>query len=391
MFNSTRFALARKRRGITKRALAERIEISERSVSAYESGATSPEHDTVTRISHALGFPESFFFAPDVDELKPDVASFRALTKMTAAQRDMALGAGTIALLLNEWIEHRFDLPQPDIPDLGRNGLASDDSSQTTHWTEEGDSYPTAGKEHDPESYAEALRKYWGLGELPIKNMISLLESRGIRVFSLAIDAREVDAFSMWYGGKPFVFLNTNKTAERCRFDAAHELGHLVMHRHGAPHGQEAERDANAFASAFLMSRKSVLANAPRSVTLPSLTAHKKYWTVSAAALNYRLHALGLMTDWTYRTLCVQLSQYGRNKEPEGAPFETSQILSKVFATLRAEGISKNDVAQDLMVSPQEIDELTFGLMITALEGGNSHGSSTTRSSFTRPNLRVVK
>ncbi|WP_419757134.1 ImmA/IrrE family metallo-endopeptidase [Teredinibacter turnerae] len=73
----------------------------------------------------------------------------------------------------------------------------------------------------------------------------------------------------------PFVFLNTKKTAERCRFDAAHELGHLVMHCHGAPQGQEAEKEANAFASAFLMPRRSVLANAPRSATLKSLISHK--------------------------------------------------------------------------------------------------------------------
>ncbi|WP_327735886.1 ImmA/IrrE family metallo-endopeptidase [Streptomyces nojiriensis] len=44
------------------------------------------------------------------------------------------------------------------------------------------------------------------------------------------------------------------KSAERSRFDAAHELGHLVMHgsdRECA--GPEAERQANDYASAFLM------------------------------------------------------------------------------------------------------------------------------------------
>src|SRR5438094_162699 len=81
---------------------------------------------------------------------------------------------------------------------------------------------------------------------------------------ALAIDAKEVDAFSMWHGETPFVFLNTKKSCERSRFDAAHELGHLVLHRHGVPQGQQAEAEANAFASAFLMPRASVLAMAPR-------------------------------------------------------------------------------------------------------------------------------
>jgi hypothetical protein len=100
---------------------------------------------------------------------------------MTARQRDTALGSGAVAMLLNEWIETRFDLPTPELPDLGRDA--------------------------SPESAAAAVRQAWGLGELPIKNMVHLLESKGARVYSLAIDAVEVDAFSMWRRNRPFVFL----------------------------------------------------------------------------------------------------------------------------------------------------------------------------------------
>jgi len=389
MFNRTRFALARKRRGLTKRTLAADVGVTERSISAYESGSTHPEKETVIKIAQVLRFPESFFFADDVDELSPDIASFRAMTKMTAGQRDMALSSGAIALMLNGWLEDRFSLPSPNLPDLGRTGNADlRRAPSKIKRSTEGDAFPAQGNEHDPEACAEALREFWGIGELPIKNMITLMEAHGIRVYSLAIDAREVDAFSMWHDEKPFVFLNTNKTAERCRFDAAHELGHLVMHRHGAPHGQEAEREANAFASAFLMPRRSVLANAPRAATLKSLVSHKKYWTVSAAALNYRLHSLGLTTAWSYRTLCIQLSELGRNKEPESAPFETSQVLSKVFMALRDEGITKFDVAKAINVTPEEIDELTFGLMLNVLQGGKAAGGTTKTS---RANLRLVQ
>ncbi len=369
MFNPTRFALARKRRGIKKKVLAQFIGVSEKSVIGYEKGTQEPERETLNRIANALNFPTNFFLADDIDELTPNIASFRALTKMTASQRDIALSAGSIALLLNEWIEQRFDLPDVDLPDLGRE---STDNQQS------------------PEAAADTLRHHWGIGELSIKNMISLLESKGIRVFSLAIDAREVDAYSMWYGGKPFVFLNTLKSAEHCRFDAAHELGHLVLHRHGEPQGQEIEREANAFASAFLMPRRSVLANAPKFPTLPSLIAYKKYWTVSVAALNYRLHALNLTTDWVYRTLCIQISGAGyRTNEPEGAPHETSQILSKVFAALREEGISKNDVAQQLILDATEIEQLTFGLMLATQSSSGHHiPSSKPRD---RNHLRIIK
>ena len=386
MFNNTRFALARKRRGLTKRALAKVVGVTDRSITAYEGGQTVPESQTIRRIADALKFPVEFFFADDVEELPVEVASFRALTKMTAAKRDIALSAGSIALLLNEWIEKKFDLPAPDFPEDYRISTDEGAKAGIPHLSSEGDQYPGVGQENDPEAAAEMLRRYWDLGELPIKNLIALLESKGVRVFSLSVDAREVDAFSMWYGDIPFVFLNTKKTAERCRFDAAHELGHLVMHRHGAPQGQEAEKEANAFASAFLMPRRSVLANAPRSATLKSLISHKKYWNVSAAALNYRLHSLRLTTDWTYRTLCIDLATLGRGHEPEPSPFETSQVLKKVFASLREDGISKADVARELLIQPEELDELTFGLMLNVLSG-KSHGNI---SQNKRPSLKLV-
>ncbi len=64
------------------------------------------------------------------------------------------------------------------------------------------------------------------------------------------------------------MFLSTDKSGERGRFDAAHELGHLVLHgEHEDPRREDeisqrpcAEAEANRFAAAFLMPRSSVLA-----------------------------------------------------------------------------------------------------------------------------------
>jgi Zn-dependent peptidase ImmA (M78 family) len=219
--------------------------------------------------------------------------------------------------------------------------------------------------------------------------MVHLLESKGVRAFSLAIDAREVDAFSLWHGKNPFVFLNTQKSSEHSRFDAAHELGHLVLHRHGEPHGQDVEKQAHEFASAFLMPRASILAHAPKFTTISHLVKLKKYWTVSVAALAHRLHTVGLLTDWHYRTLCIQIAKHGyRIREPEEAARESSQILAKVFAALRAEGIGKPQIAEALNVYAEDIDELVFGLAITGLSGKS--GGSGKRTSPKRPPLRVI-
>lgn len=99
-------------------------------------------------------------------------------------------------------------------------------------------------------------------------NVVHQPEAHVVRVFSLSRDCPEVDAFSFWDRGVPFVLLSTEKTAERGRFDAAHELGHSVLHgEEQMPHGPQAEAEAHRFAAAFLMPRADVLAHAgPRAV-----------------------------------------------------------------------------------------------------------------------------
>lgn len=347
MFNPSRLTVARQRRGLTKRQLASLLDVSEKAVLKYESGEMNPSEESLSRLSSILGFPDSFFFGDDLELLSPDIASFRSLKKMKASQRDMALSAGSIALILSQWIDQKFDLPDPSIPRF-EPGIS-------------------------PETAAITLRREWGLGERGIKNMVHLLEAKGIKVFSLDIDAVEVDAFSMWFDQQPFVFLNTQKTTEHSRFDAAHELGHLVLHRHGYNQGVDAEREANEFASAFLMPRASVLARAPKFITVNTLIKLKKEWGVSVAALNYRLHALGLTSEWINRSICIELSKLGyRTSEPEPLPSENSQVLSKILAALRKEGVSRSDIANELSLQVSEIDKLTFGLALTDAAGLSS-------------------
>ena len=342
--------------------LAGLIDVTAKAVSDYEKGEYPPSDETLARIATATRFPLGFFAGGDLHEPTPDTASFRSMSRMTAGQRDAALGAGALAFMLNDWVESRFDLPAPDLLDL---------------------------RDEQPEVAASVLRQQWGLGERPIKNMVHLLEAKGVRVYSLAENSVEVDAFALWHSKTPFVFLNTLKSAEHGRFDAAHELGHLVLHRHSGPQIPDAEKQANAFASAFLMPRASVLANAPRMATLRNLIQLKRQWVVSVAALAYRLHALDLLSDWHYRTLCIEMGQNGyRKNEPEGAQRERSHILATVFAALRDEGVSKTAVADQLQIDVDELDRLVFGLMIMSLSGG---GQSSGGPKSMGDHLRIVK
>ena len=350
-FNPSRLTVARRRRGLSKTKLAELICVDLRSVVAYESGDYPPAPDTLAKLHAVLGFPLEFFSGDDLEELNPETASFRAMTKMSASKRDMALGQGAIALHFSHWLDTKFELPTPSLPDLGR--------------------------EPNPEAASESLRRAWGIGELAIRNMIHLLESKGVRVFSLAVDTKEVDAFSVWKDGVPFIFLNTYKSAEHSRFDAAHELGHLVLHKHGGPQGREAEMEANLFASAFLMPRGSVIAHAPKFPSYPAMVQLKQIWLTSVSALSYRLHSLGLLTDWQYRGLCVEIAKRGRDTELNEAPRETSLLLPPMLASLYEDGISRTQIAHELAIPTSELEKLIFGLAIAAIKGGRNQSPGT--------------
>lgn len=340
-FNHSRLTLARRRRGLTKTALAKAVGLSTRMVVGYERGDHEPSDKTRGRLVDVLLFPDAFFDGPDLDEPPLDGSSFRALTTLTARQRDQSLAAGAIAFALSDWIQEKFVLPEPDVPRL--QGVSE-------------------------EMAADAVRAEWGLGEKPIPNMIHLLEAHGVRVFSVAEDCHAMDAFSCWRRGTPYVFLNTFKSAERSRMDAAHELGHLVLHWAGGARGRDAEREAERFGSAFLMPEGSIRAEAPRSGRLDQFIKAKRHWNVSLAGLTYRMHALHLLSDWQYRSLFVEMSSNGyRTREPNGSRPETSQLLAKVMKALREEGITMNELAEELTICPDELNKLVFGLVLTVV------------------------
>lgn len=341
----SRLVLARKRLRMTLTDLEKRSGISRRSITAYENGHTAPTSQTISELARALNVAEHFLTGAEVSEMRTDNLSFRAMSKLPASQRDAA-AAARIAMLIDEYLVERYKLPVVNLPSLPHLG---------------------------PEEVAERVRADWKLGDGPIPNMVHLLEANGIRVFSLAADCRMVDAFCTLneQTGTPFVFLNMVKSGERGRFDAAHELGHLVLHAaHRVPHGPGAEQEAQAFASAFLMPRRTLLAQRPFSPSLNGVLAAKKQWRVSAVALTYRLHELDMMNDWQYRTIIKGLAQMGyRRSEPKGITRETSLLLGKVLKLQIARRQSMRSMAIEIGISIDELNNHLFGLVPVAVDG----------------------
>ncbi len=338
IFSSHRLTVARQRRKFSGKDLADRSGLTTVTISKAENGH-QVEPATAERIAKALDYPLDFFFLDKPEIIEADTVSFRSLKKMSAAERDASLAAGVLGVELYEWIDTRFDLPVTDLIDLNK-------------------------ERSRPESAARLLRQHWGLGDRPVGNMLKLLESKGVRVLSLSENTRNVDAYSFWRSDRAYIFLNQEKTAERSVFDSAHELGHLVLHHHAGPRNDKgAEYQADQFASAFLMPEHDIKNELSNVVSPQQIIRAKKRWKVSAMALAYRLHSLNLLTDWSYRSFCIELGKLGyRSGEPVGIERERSIVLAKVLNALWTKRLTKSEIAKDLAVPLEEIETLIFRL-----------------------------
>ncbi|KAF0957306.1 helix-turn-helix domain-containing protein [Rhodococcus sp. T7] len=342
VFSPARLKLARQRLGLTLTKLAALSDVSLRSLTNYETGKLPPSDESLRKLADALAVPPSFFERDALDAVPVEAASFRKLSKTTATRRDAVLASASLTVEFFDAIASKFKLPDADIPTLDK--LA-------------------------PDHAADLVRRRWNLGDRPISNMVHLLESKGVRVAAIRHEYNDIDAFCFFRDTTPYVFLNTSRTGERQRFDAAHELGHLVLHSEldmEPSTSKEREVEANQFAAAFLMPRTAVFAQSMSGASLDRILAARSYWKVSAMALTHRLHDLHLLNNWQYRTMCVTLSDQGyRSSEPGGIVPESSQLLRKVMFGA-ASKITVREAAEELDLHHADIRGFVRDLVPTA-------------------------
>lgn len=336
MFNPNRFNIARKRRKFSKKELAEKLNLSLQTLSEWETGNVTPKFENIKQLSEILNFSVDFFSGKDLPEIPLDAISFRALSKMAAPVRDAAVISCELAIYLNQWFEERFELPK-------YNKIFNINDT--------------------PENIANYVRKVWNITEDCIPDTIYLLEKHGIRVYSIEEHSHDVDALSTIHNGQPFVFLNNQKSAEHSRFDAMHELGHIIMHHGIKEKTRSHEVEANAFAAAMLMPKNSIIQHRYNKAILENYIQLKSIWKVSLTALIHRFAELDLISNWTYRVLMIEARKRGYDKqEPKTIRKETSYILKKLMNILSEDNITIKNIADDLNLSVNDINKLMFDI-----------------------------
>lgn len=342
LFDGHRLTIARLFRGVRRVELAKAIEVTPAAVTMYEQGRTRPSGSVLAAIALHLQFPATFFErGRDVVSVSESHVHFRRLRSTSKLERERLLARLSLLAELVILVEDHVSLPPVAIPDMP--GASDDDG-------------------HKAEFVAARVRQIWGLGFGPIQHVTRLLEGKGVIVTRPSVDTTHVDAFSTVIAGRPIVVLANDKDdAARSRMDAAHELGHLVMHHDAEPGRQSIEREAQRFAAAFLLPRESLAKELPRSLRWDAYMSLKQRWRVSMAALLYRARTLGMLSADGYQRAQVQMSMRGWHEhEPVdlGLP-EQPTLVQKSLALMEARrGLGVRDIARLLHVPTRDLEAL---------------------------------
>jgi Zn-dependent peptidase ImmA (M78 family) len=305
--------------------VSELAEVSVQAVYHYESGRMSPSPDVLEKLAAALNLPPVFFLLPDRREVGAAPTFFRSMSAATKGARNRARHR---LRWLQDIVAYASDfvaLPDSNFPDLD---LPAD---------------PIMLSDIEIEQAAEDARRYWRMGDGPIANMILLLENQGAVVARDQLGADTLDGLSQFIteDDRPYMVIGVDKgSPARWRFDAAHELGHVLLH---ANIGRETldrpemhrkiEEQAHRFARAFLLPLGS-FGDDLFGVSLDAFRAIKPRWNVSIATMIFRARDAGLLSEDTERKLRIGMSRHKwRVREPydDTTEAEEPRVLRRSF------------------------------------------------------------
>lgn len=329
-FNGKRLKEALQLRMKKMTELADETGISKQSLSLYANEGNMPPVENVFKIANALKLPYKFFMVEPMESFETGKIYFRSQASATkrarmAASRKMQYIAAIYEVLLK-----KINFPRINLPDENIASILDDIEAKNVNY------------EKKIEQLADEVRFYWGLGDGPIDNLQYVLESNGIIVTGVKDEDSHIDAYSQQLnvdGNKLFIVVLElgKKPLGRLRFDMAHELGHILMHRWNIETEEISkdefnamEKEANIFASAFLLPRKEFTKNILAYPTsLDYYRELKKKWRVSIQAMMYRTRQLNIISANQFQYMMRQVSKQGwRLKEPGDVP---GQLRDNIF------------------------------------------------------------
>ncbi len=328
----------REARGLTQAELAEKAGMSRVGYRKVELGESSPRSRTLLELAGALGVSLGALLRP-----VPQLSHVRFRSRKRLNSREHVLAQVT------DWLSN-FSQLEEVLGDRRPFELAS--------LTSRGDAVDAA-----PVALARAARVALDLdGVEPIRDICGLLDSAGVKVCAINIATDGFFGLSVASeDGGPAVVVNTWEriAVERWIFTAAHELGHLLLHRdaYDAADGGERvgeEKEADSFAAHFLLPEgafnKEWAASAGMGF-VDRVLRLKRMFRVSYQTVLYRLSENPSYGSQVWPRFQAQFSrQYGRTlqkrDEPDGLQADAFRAATERAAE-EPDSLSPSDFTED--------------------------------------------
>lgn len=306
-FLGKKLTYARNRMGFSMQDIADRLSVKRQYVHKIETGKENKSfsEEQLEKIAEMLKVDTEYFFKPKDLSINNDQLHFRSISIPNYIRDRAKIYAEdflSICLYIKSYIEPLgFELPYFDLEECYNDETIT---SQNLH-------------KKEIEDISLSVREHLKLGLGPISNMVRVLESSGAIICTAHEISEKVDAFCN-DDILPIVVRNDSKSSVRCRFDLAHELGHLILHKgvnNDVIENPMIEKQANHFASCLLLPKATFISDFPQfnrsRIPWDKLTEMKLKWKVSIAALIMRAHDLSLITEAARQKAFIHISHKG--------------------------------------------------------------------------------
>lgn len=297
---SQRIKNARVMRGYSLDELVKKMGniVSKQALSKYERGLMEPSGKVIFQLASALELKVDYFIRPLTTIENVEFRKKSSLPKMKEKQileivRDNAERYLELEQLLD--IDFNFCNPIKDI-------VVQDDS--------------------DIEVVVRELRKSWWVGMRELRNILELLEDKGIKIIEIDQNDKFDGLSAMVNNGEiPVVVINKNLSVERKRFTSMHELGHLLITFSEQCSDKDIEKLCHKFANAMLLPKQSLIeeiGEKRKNVSIQELIAIKEQYGISIAAILLRLRDLSIISESYYKSLYIRYITKNLNEDNLG-------------------------------------------------------------------------
>lgn len=333
---------ARTARGLSLRALSERVGVTAMMLSKYERGLSTPSSAVLIDLSEALGVRVEYFFR--TADVKLERIQHRNKHRWKLPKRTEGEILADVHDQLERWQELDAIVP----------------TSWSAPFSLPDDLPESVSDPNDIEDIAIRVRRHWDLGLNPIPDLIDTLEARGIKVFTTRFDDSRFEGMCARSNDHHVVVVGGTWSGDRQRFTLAHELGHLVLDNRLAE-DLDIEKAADRFAGAFLAPAplvREALGHRRRSLEIYELYLLKQEFGLSIGAWSYRARDLGIVAKSVHSSFWRMLARNGWKVTEPGeqlAPERPRLFEQTVYHALSENFISESRAAELLSISVWEL------------------------------------